>query len=110
MDECILAITYSLVCVCGLLQKEKKDIYAIVSYILLLGSAVYIVLYLSFTYDYCWLSVSLGLCIWVHHILIHRHDTFENEITLFTFQINDISNHETWIVACFVSGITWLLA
>ena len=54
-------------------------------------------------------AMSLAVMLIVHHIIIHYDHDFSNEITLFTLQLKDISNHETWIVACITATSIYLL-
>ena len=44
-----------------------------------------------------------------HHTVIHRHSRFEGETcSSAPFQLKDVSNHETWVVASVVAGlISW---
>ena len=109
-DIIILALGYVMMLLTGVLQKEKRDRYAIAFLVLAIAQALYIAAYLSFEIRFDVLSYTLGVCIWMHHYLIHKDDDFSQEYTLFTFQLNDISNHETWIVACITAGVTWFFA
>lgn len=47
----------------------------------------------------------LAFVILCHHTVIHRNSKFEGETcSCAPFQLKDISNHETWVVACIVAG------
>lgn len=109
-DIVIFVMIYLLICVAGYYQVEPKDKFALVATVLLIAQALNIVLYLSFQERFDILSLSLAACIWVHHWIIHRKDDFKDEYTLLTFQLKDIQNHETWIVACVTAAITWFFA
>lgn len=106
-DLALFAIVYMIVFVFGYFEEKEGDNWSIMAIVLLIGQGLYIIFYLSFYgYFHLW-AISLALAIWIHHMIIHRNTEFKDEITLFTFQINDIKNHETWIVACIVAALTW---
>ena len=40
-----------------------------------------------------------------HHTVIHRNSRFDDETcSCAAFQLKDICNHETWVMACLVAG------
>jgi hypothetical protein len=50
------------------------------------------------------LAICLALALILHHIYIHPNYEFLDR----AFQISDVYNHETWVVAClaFAAGLT----
>ena len=50
-------------------------------------------------------AIFLAFMLIVHHILIHYHDDFSDQYTFLTLQLNDVSNHETWIVASVTAAV-----
>lgn len=51
-------------------------------------------------------ALFLAVVILCHHAVIHRNSTFEGETcSCAPFQLKDISNHETWVVASLVAAI-----
>ena len=55
-------------------------------------------------------AVFLALTILCHHAMIHRNSSFEGETcSCAPFQLKDVCNHETWVVASLVAAlISWL--
>jgi hypothetical protein len=59
-----------------------------------------------------------ALLLAVHHFIIHRDSTNpknekaqkESCACACFLQLSDISNHETWIIACIVLSVSWALA
>lgn len=110
LDLTVFVLVYLLIVFLGFLQKERGDKYTVMAVVLMIAQACNIVFYLCFEERFDVLALSLAGVIWVHHAVAHRNDSFQHEYTLCTFQLNDISNHETWIVACVVSAVTWFFA
>jgi len=50
------------------------------------------------------LAICLAIALILHHIYVHQNYEFPDR----AFQISDVSNHETWIVAslAFAAGMT----
>jgi len=109
-DILILIAGFLVVLICGFFQKTTGDRYSIMSTILLVNIALFICLYLAFEYRFDVLAISFGSLIIAHHMLIHWNTDFAGEITCCTLQLNDISNHETWIIASFTAGIVWFFS
>ena len=52
----------------------------------------------------------LAFTLLCHHTVIHRHSRFEGEsCACAPFQVKDISNHETWVVASLVAALVSFL-
>lgn len=55
-------------------------------------------------------AVIVALTLLCHHAIIHRHSRFEGEVySCAFFQVKDVSNHETWVVASLVAALISLL-
>jgi hypothetical protein len=54
-------------------------------------------------------ALYLALTLLLHHATIHRNSRFEGETcSCAPFQLKDISNHETWVVASVVAAlVSW---
>jgi xanthine/uracil permease len=51
-------------------------------------------------------SYLLGVTIVCHHAVIHRDSDFSEETcSCAAFQLKNVSNHETWVVASIVAGL-----
>lgn len=51
-------------------------------------------------------AVILAFTLLCHHAVIHRNSRFEDErCACAPFQLKDICNHETWVVACVVASV-----
>lgn len=107
LDLWILLLSFLLIILFGFLQKTPGDRYAIITLVLFLVTASYIVFYLAYDYRFDVLAFFFGCVIALHHMCIHRESDFTGQITCCTLQLHDISNHETWIVACVTAAIVW---
>jgi len=64
------------------------------------------------------LGIASAVILAIHHFVIHRdpsnpkneHAQRESCACVCFFQLSDISNHETWIVASLVFALSWFLA
>jgi hypothetical protein len=55
-------------------------------------------------------AVFLAFTLLCHHAIIHRRSRFEGEhCSCAPFQLKDICNHETWVVAAIVAAIISVL-
>jgi hypothetical protein len=51
-------------------------------------------------------AVILAISLLCHHAVIHRNSRFDDErCSCAPFQLKDICNHETWVVACVVASV-----
>lgn len=107
VDLAILWCVYVLIALFGYLQQTPSDKYQVLSTLLLVAAAIYIVAYLSFMYPFDILAISLACAIIAHHMIIHRNTDFSGEPTFLTLQVHDVCNHETWMVANFTAAIVW---
>lgn len=103
----LFGIMFMLILICGIYQEKSGDKYAITAAVLMIADALFIVCVLAFDYQFDILAVTLGINIWIHHAIIHRASDFSDQITFLTLQLKDISNHETWIVACLTAAAVW---
>lgn len=89
-------------------EPERKE-YAMAALILFIAQALVTLFSLAWTgyfvFGAGWLAFTL-LC---HHAMIHRNSRFDGEpCSSSWFQLSDIRNHETWIVAAITAG--WVSA
>lgn len=95
---------------CGCLQRTPGDRAAVTGAVAMVAYAVFIVAVLQNEIHFSACCLSLAIVIWIHHILIHWESDFTGQWTFCTFQLKDISNHETWIVACVVAGTVFFFS
>jgi membrane protease YdiL (CAAX protease family) len=109
IDIVVITLLVLVVLITGFYGKEPGDKYAQCGVIALVSMAIWIVVFLQFQVHFSLCALGLGLLIWIHHYIVHFDSDFSEECTFLTFQFKDISNHETWIVACFVAAGVYLL-
>ena len=91
----------------GTMQRTTKDRWAYLGIGLLILQALLTLYFLSSTPYFAAGASVLAGTILAHHIVIHWRDDTEEEHDMWSwwvFQLHDIANHETWIVASLVAS------
>lgn len=104
-------LSFLTVVVLGLLQlraaddKQKAFTYSLVANLVMLSQGLISILVYGGTSLFPFAALILAATILTHHTIIHWNSDFEDETcSCAPFQVKDVSNHETWVVASFVAA------
>ncbi len=108
------AIAFLLTLWCGFQQtpadQEQRVEYANLAVSLFIVQAYITLFSLAWTGLFVLGAAWLALCLLCHHAVIHRNSRFDGQTCACScFQLKDIMNHETWIVAALTAGLISVL-
>jgi hypothetical protein len=102
-------VSFLTIIILGFVQtsnEENRPFYSYSAIGLIIVQAVVSVAVYAGTSMFPIAAVVLGITLVCHHAIIHRNSAFEGEMcSCSCFQLKDISNHETWVVACVVAAV-----
>lgn len=91
-------------------DQEQRQGYATAAVILFIAQAIITLFSLAWTGLFVLGAAWLALCLLCHHAVIHRNSRFDGQTCACScFQLKDIMNHETWIVAALTAGLISVL-
>ena len=109
-----LGVTFASTLILGFLQarckpEESVECYSTTAVVAMSTQAVISVTALAGT-GWFWLAATwLAFTLLCHHTIIHWNSRFQDETcSCAPFQCKDVSNHETWVVACLVAAVVSL--
>ena len=107
----IFVITYVAVIILGYLQSPSEgasgnEVYGALAIAAICIQAGVSITCLCGTNKFPYAAIFVAFTLLSHHTVIHRQSRFEGEVySCAAFQLKDISNHETWVVASIVAAV-----
>jgi hypothetical protein len=107
-------ITYVATLILGYLQSPpeelqevtRNEVYGKIALAAICLQAIVSIASLGGTNKFPYAAIFVAFTLLSHHTVIHRQSRFEGEVySCAAFQLKDISNHETWVVASIVAAV-----
>jgi hypothetical protein len=91
-------------------ETTNSEVYSILAVAAVCVQAFVSIATLSGTSAFPLAALFVAFTLLCHHAIIHRRSRFEGEVcSCAPFQVKDVCNHETWIVASIVASIISVL-